>query len=100
MLFRSQQLTEQAVIAERTLQLRVQVRSFEVVCRMVEAGLGLGILPFESASIMGQALGLVVRPLMEPWAERTMLVCVKSERASNPSVAKLVEHLVSSSRSS
>ena len=91
-------LTEQAVIAERTLQLRVQVRSFEVVCRMVEAGLGLGILPFESASIMGRALGLVVRPLMEPWAERTMLVCVKSERASNPSVAKLVEHLVSSSR--
>ena len=91
-------LTEQAVIAERTLQLRVQVRSFEVVCRMVEAGLGLGILPFESASILGQALGLVVRPLMEPWAERTMLVCVKSERASNPSVAKLVQHLVSSSR--
>ena len=89
-------LTEQAVIAERTLQLRVQVRSFEVVCRMVEAGLGLGILPFESASILGQALGLVVRPLMEPWAERTMLVCVKSERASNPSVAKLVDHLVAS----
>ena len=89
-------LTEQAVIAERTLQLRVQVRSFEVVCRMVEAGLGLGILPFESASIMSQALGLVVRPLPEPWAERSMLVCVKPERASNPSVAKLVDHLVSS----
>ena len=89
-------LTEQAVIEERTLHLRVQVRSFEAVCRMVEAGLGLGILPFESASIMAQALGLVVRPLVEPWAERTMLVCVKSERASNPSVAKLVDHLVSS----
>ena len=89
-------LTEQAVIAERTLQLRVQVRSFEAVCRMVQAGMGLGILPFEGASFMGQALGLVVRPLMEPWAERNMLVCVKKERAANPSVAKLVEHLVSS----
>jgi DNA-binding transcriptional LysR family regulator len=89
-------LTERAVIEERTLHLRVQVRSFEVVCRMVEAGLGLGILPFESASIMGQTLGLVVRPLMEPWAERNMLICVKAERASNPSVAKLLDHLVSS----
>lgn len=88
-------LTEQAVIEERTLQLRVQVRSFEAVCRMVQAGLGLGILPYEGSSLMGQALGLVVRPLTEPWAERNMLVCVKKERAANSSVAKLLEHLVS-----
>ena len=87
-------LTEQAVIEGRTLQLRVQVRSFEAVCRMVQAGLGIGILPFEGASVMGQALGLVVRPLMEPWAERTMLVCVKKEPAGNSSVVKLVEYLV------
>ena len=89
-------LAAQAVIEERTLLLRVQVRSFEAVCRMVEAGLGLGFLPFEGASVMGQALGLVVRPLTEPWALRNMLVCVKKERAANPSVAKLVQHLVSS----
>lgn len=86
-------LTEQAVIEERTLQLRVQVRSFEAVCRMVQAGLGVGVLPFEGASAMGEALGLVVRPLLESWAERHMLVCVKKERAGNPSVAKLVAHL-------
>jgi DNA-binding transcriptional LysR family regulator len=88
-------LAEQAVIEERTLHLRVQVRSFEAVCRMVQAGLGIGILPFEGSSIMGEALGLVVRPLTEPWAERNMLVCVKKERTANSSVAKLVEHLVS-----
>lgn len=88
-------LTEQAVIEERTLQLRVQVRSFEAVCRMVEAGLGLGILPYEGVSLMGQALGLVVRPLVEPWAQRNMLVCVKKERTANHTVARLVEHLAS-----
>ncbi|MFT3719220.1 LysR family transcriptional regulator [Pseudorhodoferax sp.] len=88
-------LTEQAVIEERTLQLRVQVRSFEAVCRMVQAGLGLGLLPFESASVIGDALGLVVRPLPEPWAERNMLVCAKKDRSASTSVAKLVEHLVS-----
>jgi len=87
-------LAEQAVIEERTLQLRVQVRSFEAVCRMVQAGLGVGILPFEGSSVIGQALGLVVRPLSEPWAERDMLVCVKSERTNNASVGMLVEHLV------
>lgn len=87
-------LTEQAVIEGRTLQLRVQVRSFEAVCRMVQAGLGIGILPFEGSSVMGQALGLVVRPLAESWAERAMLVCVKKERMGNSSVMKLVDYLV------
>lgn len=87
-------LTEQAVIEGRTLHPRVQVRSFEAVCRIVQAGLGIGLLPFEGASAMGQALGLVVRPLGEPWAERTMLVCVKKERAGNTSVMKLVDYLV------
>ncbi len=86
-------LTERAVIEERTLQLRVQVRSFEAVCRVVEAGLGVGILPYEGASLMAQALGLVVRPLSEPWAERNMLVCARTERAANSSVAKLVDYL-------
>jgi len=63
-------LAEHAAIAYRTMQLRVQVRSFEAVCRMVEAGLGLG---------------LVVRPLTEEWAERRMLLCVAKERSTNSS---------------
>ena len=88
-------LTAQAVIEGRTLQLRVQLRSFDAVCRMVHAGLGIGLLPFEGASILGEALGLVVRPLTEPWAVRNMLICVKKDRASNSSVANLVDHLVS-----
>ena len=88
-------LTAQAVIEGRTLQLRVQLRSFDAVCRMVHAGLGIGLLPFEGASILGEALGLVVRPLTEPWAVRNMLICVKKDRASNLSVANLVDHLVS-----
>ena len=87
-------LTAQAVLQGRTLQLRVQVRSFEAVCRMVQVGLGVGILPFEGASVLGRALGLVVRPLTEPWAERNMLICVKKERATNASVAHLVDFLV------
>ncbi len=86
-------LTAQAVIAERTLQLRVEVRSFEAVCRMVQAGLGLGLLPQHAASIIAKGLGLVVRPLDDEWAERQMLICVKKERMANSAVAKLLDHL-------
>ena len=87
-------LAEQAVIAERTLQLRVQVRSFEAVCRMVEAGLGVGLLPYEAAVALGKGLDLVVRPLTEEWALRKMLICCKKERMANSSVAKLLDYLV------
>ena len=86
-------LTERAVVAEKTLQLRVQVRSFEAVCRMVQSGLGVGLLPFQAATVLGKAMGLVVRPLPEAWAQRTMLVCVKKDRSANTSLAQLLSHL-------
>lgn len=86
-------LTEQAVIAERTMQPRVEVRSFEAVCRMVQAGLGLGLLPLHAANIMAKGLGLAVRPLAEDWAERRMLLCVRKERMTNTSIASLLAYL-------
>lgn len=86
-------LAEQAVVAERTLQLRIQVRSFEAVCRMVQSGLGIGLLPYQAAVALGQGLGLVVRPLPEEWAERQMLICVRKERAANSAVDALLQHL-------
>ena len=91
-------LAQQAVIAEKTLQLRVQVRSFEAVCRMVQAGLGTGLLPFQAALALGTAMGLVVRPLADDWAERRMLICVKQHRPANSSLALLLKHLAQLSR--
>ncbi|MDE2453796.1 MAG: LysR family transcriptional regulator, partial [Burkholderiales bacterium] len=91
-------LAQQAVIAEKTLQLRVQVRSFEAVCRMVQAGLGTGLLPWQAALALGTAMGLVVRPLADEWAERRMLICVKQLRPANSSLALLVKHLTQAGR--
>ena len=91
-------LAEQAVIVGKTLKLRVQVRSFEAVCRMVQAGLGTGLLPYQAAMALGQGKGLVVRPFCDEWALRRMLVCVLKGRTANSSLAKLVSHLTSRPR--
>ncbi|SEB23749.1 LysR family transcriptional regulator [Variovorax sp. YR216] len=86
-------LAEQAVVLEKSLSLRVQVRSFEVVCRMVQAGLGIGLLPFQAAKTLGESMGLVVRSLAEPWAERHMLLCVKKDRPPSLPLTQLLDHL-------
>jgi len=86
-------LAEQAVVLEKSLSLRVQVRSFEAVCRMVQAGLGIGLLPFQAAKVIGEGMNLVVRALGEPWAERHMLLCVKKDRPSSLSLTLLLDHL-------
>jgi len=86
-------LAAQAVIAERTLQLRVQVRSFEAVCHMVKAGLGLGLLPEQAARILAKGLDLAVYPLRDDWAVRRMMLCTRKDRASLLSVSKLIEFL-------
>ncbi len=86
-------LLEKAVAAEKVLQLRVQVRSFEAVCRTVEAGLGIGVLPLQAAKDLAESMNLGVRALADDWAERRMLVCVKKDRPPLASLTLMLEHL-------
>jgi DNA-binding transcriptional LysR family regulator len=86
-------LTEKAAELMKPLTLRVQVRSFETVCRMVEAGMGVGVLPAQAASLFEQALGLRVLPLDDAWAVRRNLLCVRSDVARESLLGNLVAHL-------
>jgi len=59
-----------------TLPLRIQVSSYEAICRMIEAGVGIGIIPESAAERHRRTMELVTVHLKEPWAirERSMLV--------------------------
>lgn len=93
-------LAEQAAVADKTLQLRIQVRSFDVVCRMVQAKLGIGLLPYQAANTIGSAMGLMVVPLPEEWAERNMQICIREDRIENSIAASLLRHLAEACRAS
>lgn len=86
-------LAENAVEAEKALHLRVQVRSFEAVCRMVQAGLGIGILPLQAAKGLAESMDLGARPLADAWAERQMLICVKKDRPPLAALKLMLDHL-------
>lgn len=89
----TQLLATQAARLMQPIALRVQVRSFEAVCRAVEARLGIGVLPLHAARSFAPAMRLHVQPLEEPWAHRRMLLCLRSEPAAGSALQPLVAHL-------
>ena len=86
-------LEAQAALLLHPIALRVQVRSFETVCRAVEARFGIGVLPLTAARSFAAAMGLRVLPLSEPWAQRRMLLCARSQPAANAPLGALLQHL-------
>ena len=75
------------------IALRVQVRSFEAVCRAVEARLGVSMLPLNAARSFAAAMRLRVVPLGEPWAKRHMWLCLRGKPAEGSPLHALVTHL-------
>lgn len=74
----------------RHLEVRIQVRSFEAVCRMVSAGVGLGLVPRSAVGEPGARLPLAVVELVEPWAQRDLKVCVRKPSQLSRFAAELV----------
>jgi DNA-binding transcriptional LysR family regulator len=59
------------------LQLRIQVRGFDAMCRMVEANVGIGILPQSAALRHSQSMQLALVELSDLWAVRERSVVVQ-----------------------
>lgn len=57
-----------------SLRLRATVNSYDTVCRMIQAGFGIGILPRDAARNFIVGMGLKLVELDEAWAERQMLL--------------------------
>ena len=87
-------LFDAAAATGHPLRLRVQVKSFEAVCKLVQANLGIGVLPEAAALDFAPVMGLRLIRLTDPWADRCMHVCVR-DFDSLPAIGrKLVEQLV------
>jgi DNA-binding transcriptional LysR family regulator len=87
------QLIKAASELNRTLKLRIQVTAYDALCLMVEAGLGIGVLPKMSAKPYAKTLGIRVIPLDDPWAERELKICVRSFDSLPVAAQLLVNHL-------
>jgi DNA-binding transcriptional LysR family regulator len=87
-------LFDAASAAGNPLRLRVQVKSFEAVCKLVQAGMGIGVLPEAAALDFAPVMGLRLIRLTDAWADRRMHVCVRNLESLPTIGRKLVEQLV------
>src|SRR6266536_4718980 len=56
----------------RPLRLRVQLRSFDAVCRLVERNVGVGIVPETTVRWAAKAMEIKAVALTDPWALRDL----------------------------
>ena len=77
----------------RPLRLRVQLRSFDAVCRLVECGVGVGVVPQTTARRAARTMALGIVDLTDDWALRELTIVVRNLDELRPYARELVESL-------
>lgn len=91
----AQRLEIESRLISKPLRIRIHVRSFDAMCQMVAAGLGIAVLPVAAAQPMLQALGLRKIELSDPWVDRQLLMGARDLGALARPVRSLLDHLTS-----
>ena len=79
------------------VKFRMQVNSFDAVCLMVEADMGLGILPKRLAQRYARTFAIKLIPLHAAWTKRKLNICIRSYDSLPVAARLLVDHLQQSS---
>jgi DNA-binding transcriptional LysR family regulator len=86
-------LAERAERIGRRLKLRVQLRSFDAVCRLVECNVGIGIVPATTAERLAKTMAIRRVELTDEWALRNLMICVRRLAELPVYARRLVHHL-------
>jgi DNA-binding transcriptional LysR family regulator len=77
----------------RIMRVRIHVPGFDAVCRMVQANMGIGVLPRKAYELFGRSLGLTAVTLSDDWSARTLILTVRDLETLSPVSRLLFEHL-------
>lgn len=77
----------------RRLKMRIQVRSFDAMCQMVAAGMGVAVLPGEAIQPHVRSMNLRQITLDDAWATRRLLIGLRDANVVPRHVRTLIDHL-------
>lgn len=86
-------LADKADAQGRRLKLRVQLRSFDAVCRFVSCNVGIGIAPATTVARNAQQMPLHAIELTDEWALRKLTICVRKQSDLPNYAQQLLKHL-------
>ena len=87
-------MLQRALERGRTLNARLQVRGFDAIAQLVDAGLGVAVLPAAVAHRFAKLFAIEVRPLDETWARRNYLIATREQSVLPTVVQRFVDTLV------
>ena len=73
--------------------MRIQVRSFDAMCQMVAAGMGIAVLPRDASQPHVRSMNLRQIALDDAWAQRRLLIGLRDANAVPRHVRLLIDHL-------
>ncbi|RZI66207.1 LysR substrate-binding domain-containing protein [Variovorax guangxiensis] len=88
--------TRQAALdAGRTIKLRIHVTGLDAMCRMIENGLGIGVMPGHAFELMRGGIGqrLIAVALSDGWARREIRLVARDFSTLPVAARSLVAHL-------
>lgn len=93
----SSAMRQAAAASGRQVKLRIQVTSLDALCRMIQNGLGIGVMPRGAYELMRGVEGLTLIGLSDPWVQRNLGLVARDFEALPITAKQLVEHLGSRS---
>ncbi|NML14833.1 LysR substrate-binding domain-containing protein [Azohydromonas caseinilytica] len=90
----AQRLQLESSALGRRLKLRIQVRSFDAMCQMVAAGLGVAVLPEAAVQPHLRSMGLRRITLRDAWVRRQLLIGARDFAALPRPARLLMDHLL------
>jgi DNA-binding transcriptional LysR family regulator len=82
-----------ATEAGKPMRLRINVPGFDAVCRMVQANMGIGLIPDRAFEVIGAGMGLRAVRLRDDWARRELKIVVRDQGQLSKTGKLVLNHL-------
>lgn len=88
-----EQMLQRALALGRPLNARMQVHGFDAIAQLVEAGLGVAVLPAVVAHRFAKVFRVQPLALQEDWARRQYLLAVRAQAVLPPPIRHFIDSL-------
>lgn len=89
-------MQQEVEVLGRIMHQRIQVSSYDAMCRMVESGVGIGVLPEMAARRLARQSRIVIVLLRDEWATRELRICVRKQSELRTFARELIDFILQS----